>query len=355
MSVLDRPGHLGTLGPVDHARVRPGPAGHGPVGFVTGHRLSRALYADVVAPALARHLPGLRWGAGLLGRGSDVLGYDTARSTDHDWGPRLTVVLDGRDLRCADAVLDVVEAALPDLVLRVPVEHRPSRQLPQGPVEHHTTAGRPRAHGVVVTTVSALLREHLGVDRTDELDQQRWLDLPSQALLELTAGPVLRDDTGELTAMRAALAGYPDPVWRVLMARRWRSIGELEPLVGRTAEVGDDLGSRLVAARIGHDAVHLALLQQQRFAPYDKWLGTALARTPGGPEVAAPLEKALGATTADARMEHLLRALVVLAQRHADLGITAEVDPTPVPFFERPWRVLFPERYADTLEATLAG
>jgi hypothetical protein len=53
-----------------------------------GAELARAFHADVVAPLLARAAPRLRYAAGRLGSGSDVLGLDDAMSRDHDWGCR---------------------------------------------------------------------------------------------------------------------------------------------------------------------------------------------------------------------------------------------------------------------------
>ena len=61
--------------------------------FVPGVELGRALYQEVVAS----RLHGLRHSAARLGTGSDVLGYDTARSTDHDWGARLDVLVEAGD------------------------------------------------------------------------------------------------------------------------------------------------------------------------------------------------------------------------------------------------------------------
>jgi hypothetical protein len=52
----------------------------GMTGFVPGLELCRGFYEEVVAPAVAA-----RHGAALLGSGSDILGYDAERSTDHDW------------------------------------------------------------------------------------------------------------------------------------------------------------------------------------------------------------------------------------------------------------------------------
>ncbi len=65
--------------------------------FVPGQELSRLFYEEAVRPILDQHLPGLDYSAALLGYGSDVLGYDTIRSTDHGWGPRLVLFLDDSD------------------------------------------------------------------------------------------------------------------------------------------------------------------------------------------------------------------------------------------------------------------
>lgn len=58
-------------------------------GFGPGLRLAGEFYARVVRPVLDQAFPGLRYAAALLGPGSEVLGFGTGRSTDHDWGPRL--------------------------------------------------------------------------------------------------------------------------------------------------------------------------------------------------------------------------------------------------------------------------
>src|SRR5688572_18581306 len=65
--------------------------------FITGLQLSQLLYTEAVQPLLAAHFPDLPYSAGLLGAGSEVLGFDTLQSTDHDWGPRLLLFLADAD------------------------------------------------------------------------------------------------------------------------------------------------------------------------------------------------------------------------------------------------------------------
>ena len=65
--------------------------------FVPGLQLAREFYATAVRPLLEEGFPGLPYAAALLGPGSEVLGFDSQRSTDHDWGPRLQVFLRDSD------------------------------------------------------------------------------------------------------------------------------------------------------------------------------------------------------------------------------------------------------------------
>lgn len=86
-----------------------------PAAFVSARELSRTFYLDAVRPLLSDR----PHAAGLLGFGSDVLGYDTERSTDHGWGPRLHLLLiGGGDSSEVDAML---ESELPEQILGWPV------------------------------------------------------------------------------------------------------------------------------------------------------------------------------------------------------------------------------------------
>ena len=61
--------------------------------FIPGIKLNQLFYNEAVEPILASAFPGLRYSAALIGYGSDVLGFDSARSTDHEWGLRLVIFL----------------------------------------------------------------------------------------------------------------------------------------------------------------------------------------------------------------------------------------------------------------------
>jgi hypothetical protein len=47
--------------------------------------LSRLFFREVVQPCLEHAFGGMPYAAGLLGAGSEVLGFDTEMSTDRGW------------------------------------------------------------------------------------------------------------------------------------------------------------------------------------------------------------------------------------------------------------------------------
>ena len=299
--------------------------------FVPALELSGAFYREAVAPALA----GRPHAAALLGWGSDVLGYDTGRSTDHGWGPRLLLFVRDRD-----------EA--PQWSARLD-EHLP-REFRGWPVRYGWD-GLPIRHWVTVTTLPEWSVEHLGVDATTGLSTPDWLSIPHQRLLGVVAGAVYADDDGALTALRKYLSWYPDQVWHWLLACQWRRIAQEEAFVARTAEVGDETGSAITAARQAREVMRLALLQQKRYAPYQKWLGTAFARAAHHDDLPAQLHAVVHAPDAEHRQDALAAAYRSIALRQNALGITPALDPEVRRYHARPARVLMAERF---VEAALA-
>jgi len=293
---------------------------------VPGLELARAFYEEVVAPVVAD----VPHSAALLGSGSDVLGFDTARSTDHGWGPRLQLFVADPVL---EEVADAVEAALPESFRGWPVRYGGD----DVPVSHHPETASP----------GDWLDRRLGVDPRGGLSAGDWLALPQQLLLEVTAGAVFHDGLGELLPVREALAWYPHDVWLWLLACQWRRIDQDEPFPGRAAEVGDELGSRVLASRLVRDAMRLCFLLERRYAPYSKWLGTAFRRIAAGDEVGPALEATLAATDFTAREEAFVGAIEAVARRQNALGITRPVEPTARLFHSRPFQVLGSARFVD--------
>jgi hypothetical protein len=308
--------------------------------FVPGLELSRALY-EATAPILARHFPDLAYGAGRLEAGSEVLGFDTARSMDHDWGPRLDVFPAEKDHapERAAAIRRILAEELPFAVLGVPTHLK-------GGLVTRTTA-RPADHGVAVATLGGVLKGWLGLDHSIDtaLAPEEWLVIPEQRLRTFTSGAVFRDDLGELARARVILRWYPRDIWLYLLAAQWQRIDQEEPFLGRCGEVGDDLGSRIVAARLVREVMHLCFLLERQYAPYSKWFGSAFAQLVCAPRLTSALAGALAADTWQERERFLNAGLEAVAELHNGLGLTAPLDPRVAPFHDRPFRVIHADRF----------
>jgi hypothetical protein len=300
-------------------------------GFLPGLQLCEVFYHDAVRPLLERAYPGLPHAAARIGPGSDVLGYDSARSTDHDWGPRLTLFLDAGDAARHGAGIDaLLRDRLPKHVLGRPTHFTP----PDARVRVMTATDGPVAHRVEITTVADWVVAQFGAPFTGSLLD--WLAAPTQVLAETTGGAVYHDGPGDLTALRAAVAWYPTDVWRYVLAAQWAQIAQEEAFPGRAAEAGDTLGGYVITARLARHVMRLRLLQQRRYPPYSKWLGTAHAALPGGVDV-----------------DDLCGAYEDTARRQNDLGLSAPVDATRRPYFDRPYPVIDAGRFAAALRAAV--
>lgn len=316
--------------------------------FVPARELSRQL-ALQIEPNLRRVAPGRPFALALIGPGSDVLGLDTARSMDHDWGPRLTVVIDESHL---DEMRDVIATNL-DSLLPGDIAGFPTRFSRHGDGTLKIDANGD-VHRIQVESVTSLLQRHLLIDNIAELDLPTWLATPMQSLLELTAGAVFVDDAGDLTNLRRQLSFYPEIVWRYQLAGLWMRIGQINPFVGRTGEVGDHAGSATIAASIARDLMRVALVQSRSYAPYAKWLGAACTHTEIGRSIVPHLESAQLADTWEAREQGINRAGALLIEQFNQLGLVDEISTEATQFHARPFYVLPAEEIAESLRRSLS-
>jgi hypothetical protein len=292
---------------------------------LSGAELARRFFAEAVEPLLRRDLPGLGYAAGRLGSGSDVLGLDGAMSRDHDWGCRLTLLVDDDSSDQAPRISRMLEAGLPERFAGFPVRF---------PVTWDSSV----AHRVEVATVADFTTSRLGVDATGGLSALDWLSVTGQSVLEVTAGPVFTDRTRTLASLRSRLTWYPPDVERYVLAAGWQRLCQLLPMVGRTAEAGDELGSRLLSSGLAQDLVWLAFALSRRWMPYAKWRGTVFRSLP----IAARLGSLLDAAAAPGWRERenaLAAACEALLDSQRERGLPAPKSAV-IPFFDRPYRTV---------------
>ncbi len=319
--------------------------------FIKGLDLSELFYREAVRPILDARYPKLGHSAARLGFGSDVLGFDTPQSTDHDWGPRFTLFLSEADkARHGDAIDGVLRQELPPEIHGFPTGFG---HQDDGTTWMETKEGGPIAHQVRICTVRAFFMGYLNYDPAQEPGIVDWLTFPQQRLRTVASGRIFHDGLGELEPVRARLHYYPRDVWLYMLAAQWRRIAQEEAFVARCGDVGDDLGSRLIAARLIRELMRLCFLMERQYAPYSKWLGTAFARLACADELLSLFDRVLNAAHWQEREAHLSAAYEAAARMHNAPQIIEPLPTTVSRFHERPYLVPHADRYVDAIWAAI--
>ena len=233
---------------------------------MNGLELSKAFYEQFGAPMLHEQFPDEEKyiAVGLLGSGSECLGFDDEISQDHDFEPGFCLLLPGEDVIDRRTAFQLERA-----YAKLPKEFMGFRRSALAPV------GGAR-HGVLRT--SEFFTEKVGApDGVLTVDQ--WLKLPQQALLEATGGAIFRDDLGAVTAIRAALSAMPEDVRRkrlggqlLLMAQA----GQYNYL--RCLKHGEPAAAQLAVNEFVKSCIETVFLLNRAYAPYYKWSFRAMRR-----------------------------------------------------------------------------
>lgn len=250
--------------------------------FIPSLELSQMLYEEEIVPLVGKNYPDLRYAAATFGMCSETLGLDDEVSMDHMWGPRLTLFLSQEDHdRYAKDLMATIRESLPTTFKGLPMTwKKPGTDIQDTSEE--------ALYSIWTTTVSGALRFCGGAEAVP-LQPVDWLKISEQHLLEFTNGMVYRDDTGELTEAREALAYYPDDVLRFLLMCDWNAVGGDWFPIGRIGSRGDALGLRVQVSKIVQSMMRLAFMVSRHYMPYKKWFGMLFKTLP----VAATLEPVL--------------------------------------------------------------
>ena len=123
--------------------------------------------------------------------------------------------------------------------------------------------------------------------------------------------------------------------------------------MGRCGQVGDDLGSALIAARLIRDLMRLCFLMERRYAPYNKWLGTAFTRLGCADHLCPLFARVFQARSWQEREAGLTPAYEFVARMHNDLAITDPIHAVVSPYYERPFLVIHADRFVNAIRARI--
>ena len=317
---------------------------------IKGLDLSESFYSECALPLLREHYPDLRYSAGLIGWGSDVLGYDDEVSTDHNWGPRFYLFLRDEDISKKQELYDMFAENLP-------YEHRGySVNFVNRNGESHMnpiSEGKVKPLMDILTVEQYLSDWYLGRSDLTDLTDLDWLTFSEHRLLGVTSGKIFKDDLG-LKSKLEAIRFYPENVRLYLIASNWAIFSEEQAFLNRCAYVGDNIGSALVCGRMADRLMRLAFLYCKKYAPYSKWFGTAFSKLPIKDGLKDALLKAVTASDLETRETEIIRAQKLIIDMHNEAGIT-EFFEAEVSDYGRNAKIIFVCKLIDDIKEKLKG
>jgi hypothetical protein len=306
--------------------------------FVPGLKLSELFYTEAAKPILDSSFPQVLHSAALLGWGSEVLGYDDVHSSDHHWGPRFFLFLSPEDYKQhKHAISETLSQNLPHRFRgystsfgdpdEVGVRHL--SEIDSGPVNHM----------IHFETIEGFFGWYLGCNPYKSLSAADWLSFSEHKLLAVTRGKVFHDGLGELEDIRGKFNYYPRDVWLYQLVAQWIKIFEDREFTSRCGDVGDELGSMVIAAHQVKKLMRLCFLMERKYAPYTKWFGTAFSELECATELGPIFRDVLLSSTWKDRESNLARAYRIIARMHNVLKITPPIVEDVRGYYGRPYLV----------------
>jgi hypothetical protein len=203
--------------------------------------------------------------AGLVGEGSECLGFDDEFSQDHDWGPGFCLWLTDDAMGKYGEQLQAVYQSLPREFL--------GYTRPQAVPE---SGGR-----VGVLSTEGFYKRFLRMFPRTLAD---WLTVSDQALSVCVNGEIFEDGPGEFTAYRRQLlAYYPEDVRRKHLAARCALAAQAGQYnLPRCLERGERVAALQALGEFIDHAQAAVFYLERRYRPYYKWAHRALLELPLG-------------------------------------------------------------------------
>ena len=223
-----------------------------------GMALSKAFYKECAEPIFKREFPALleRIAVGLVGEGSECLGFDDAISRDHDWGPGFCVWVPQDEVKSWEASIEHAFRVLPETYQGVPTRMTPERRM-----------GRVGLFGI-----DDFYRRFIGMSEPPKTIRE-WRVVPEHFFAVCTNGEVFEDNLGKFTEFRnALLAFYPEDLRLKKIAARCMNMAQTGQYnLLRSLRRGETVAAMLAAARFAEQALSMTYLLNKRYMPFYKW------------------------------------------------------------------------------------
>lgn len=218
---------------------------------ISGLELSRCYYETYGKAMLKEQFPEYaeRVAAGLVGHGSECLGFDDMWSKDHDFGPGFCLWLTEEDYEKVGQKMREAYEALPKAFMGYPARNTSKRG-----------GGR-----VGVLSIPGFYEEFTG--------NGAWSEMEDEKLAMAVNGAVFDDPLGEFSAIREQLQnGMPFAVWKRRLANAVALTAQAGQYnYGRCKKRNDIVAANLALDEFVREGMRTAYLLNRRYMPYYKW------------------------------------------------------------------------------------
>lgn len=239
---------------------------------VKGLELSQKYYETYGRTMIDKRFPEIadQTAAGLVGYGSECLGFDDEISRDHDYGPSFCIWLPGEIYARYGKSVQAAYDALPKEFMGYGAR-----------IEQEQGKGR-----VGALCLEDFYREILGRD-TLPVTEAEWLMIPEEALATATSGSVFEDRCGAFSAFRKGLlCYYPERVWRRKLADALAKAAQAGQYnFARAMRRGERVAAELALGEFVRESMHMVYLLNRTYAPFYKWMHRGLRELAVGGEI----------------------------------------------------------------------
>lgn len=232
-----------------------------------GLELSRLYYEECGRPMLEQHFPHYAGhiAAGLVGMGSECLGFDDEISQDHDWGSGFCLWLNRQVYEAIGNDLQMELARLPKAFAGFN-----ARQ------ESHWGGGR-----TGVFEIGQFYRQFIGFNHVPA-DWREWRVIPEANLAIATNGEIFTDPAGEFTAFRESLQQfYPEDIRLKKIACRCMIMAQSGQYnFMRCIRRSELVAAQYAEAEFINTAISMVFLLNKQYKPFYKWMHRSLRTLP---------------------------------------------------------------------------
>lgn len=218
---------------------------------ISGLELSKCYYETYGKAMLKEQFPEYadRVAAGLVGHGSECLGFDDMWSKDHDFGPGFCLWLTEKDYEKVGQKMQEAYEALPKAFMGYPARNTSKRG-----------GGR-----VGVLSIPEFYEEFTG--------NGAWSEMEYEKLAMAVNGEMFDDPLGEFSAIREQLQnGMPFAVWKRRLANAVALTAQAGQYnYGRCKKRNDIVAANLALDEFVREGMRTAYLLNRRYMPYYKW------------------------------------------------------------------------------------